>query len=383
MSYVGESLSEKVGRILAPAENALNLMANSNLSEAGDAGIRLRELPDFLRLLTSNTGFDATFIGYANGEFLLIRPLRTEDDHVRYAAPKAAALLVQSIERDEVGAGRGQYRFYSADGTLLRARAEPGYNFDPRTRPWFTAAHEAKRTILTDPYVYFTTRTLGVTMARPVRDGSGRLLHYEGVVEDITERKRARQELQESNQFRQEIIHGAGEGIVVYDRDLRYIVWNRYMEQMTGLTADRVLGRRPQEVLPFLREHAIDELLERALRGETASSADVPVSVRYVPSAPRPARSSVFRCQRRPNGALRKRFASAAAAASFRAKYVASLPMLSHWNGMATVSETSPSRRSPNTFTSWPVSGKAALNSAPLRCRSTSRTSASVGVRGA
>ena len=169
--YVGESLSEKVGRILAPAENALNLMANSNLSEAGDAGIRLRELPDFLRLLTSNTGFDATFIGYANGEFLLIRPLRTEDDHVRYAAPKAAALLVQSIERDEVGAGRGQYRFYSADGTLLRARAEPGYNFDPRTRPWFTAAHEAKRTILTDPYVYFTTRTLGVTMARPVRDG--------------------------------------------------------------------------------------------------------------------------------------------------------------------------------------------------------------------
>ncbi len=169
--YVGESLSEKVGRILAPAENALNLMANSNLSEAGDAGIRLRELPDFLRLLTTNNGFDAAYIGYANGEFLLIRPLRTEDDHVRYAAPRTAALLVQSIERDEVGAGRGQYRFYSADGTLLRARAEPGYNFDPRTRPWYAAAQDAKRTILTEPYVYVTPRTLGVTMARPARDG--------------------------------------------------------------------------------------------------------------------------------------------------------------------------------------------------------------------
>ena len=33
--------------------------------------------------------------------------------------------------------------------------------------------------------------------------------------------------------------HGAGEGIVVYDRDLRYIVWNRYMERMTGLPAER------------------------------------------------------------------------------------------------------------------------------------------------
>jgi PAS domain S-box-containing protein len=117
------------------------------------------------------------------------------------------------------------------------------------------------------------------TGARPVRDASGRLLHYEGVVEDITERKRARQELQESNQFRQEIIHGAGEGIVVYDRDLRYIVWNRYMEQMTGLPAERVLGRRPDEVLPFLRDHGIDRLLERALGGDTASSEDVPYAI--------------------------------------------------------------------------------------------------------
>ena len=115
--------------------------------------------------------------------------------------------------------------------------------------------------------------------ARPVRDPSGRLLHYEGVVEDITERQRARQELQESNQFRQEIIHGAGEGIVVYDRGLRYIVWNRYMEQMTGLPADRVLGRRPYEVFPFLRDHGIDRLLERALGGDTASSEDVPYAI--------------------------------------------------------------------------------------------------------
>jgi len=112
--------------------------------------------------------------------------------------------------------------------------------------------------------------------ARPVRDPSGRLLHYEGVVEDITERKRARQELQESNQFRQEIIHGAGEGIVVYDRDLRYIVFNRYMEKMTGLPAERVLGRRPLEAFPFLRESGIDSLLARALGGDTASSDDVP-----------------------------------------------------------------------------------------------------------
>lgn len=169
--YVGESLSEKVGRVLRPAQNALDLLARSPLSDTGDVGMRLRELPDFLGLLTADTGFDAAFVGYANGEFLLIRPLRTEDDHVRYAAPKAAALLVQAIDRDAAGIGAGQYRFYAEDGTLLRARAESGYNFDPRLRPWYQAAREAGRTILTDPYVYFTTRTLGITMARPTTRG--------------------------------------------------------------------------------------------------------------------------------------------------------------------------------------------------------------------
>ncbi|MEP6995247.1 MAG: PAS domain S-box protein [Acidobacteriota bacterium] len=115
--------------------------------------------------------------------------------------------------------------------------------------------------------------------ARPVRDSSGRLLHYEGVVEDITERRRAREDLKESNQFRQEIISGAGEGIVVYDRDLRYIVWNRYLEQMTGMPAAKVLGRKTADVFPFLQQQGILPLLDRALAGETAQSEDVAYSI--------------------------------------------------------------------------------------------------------
>ncbi|HEX4439786.1 MAG TPA: PAS domain S-box protein [Thermoanaerobaculia bacterium] len=115
--------------------------------------------------------------------------------------------------------------------------------------------------------------------ARPVRDASGRLLHYEGVVEDITESDRARRELQESNQFQQEIISGAGEGIIVLNPELRYTVFNAYMERMTGLSADRVLGRRCVDVFPFVREHGIEELLKRAAAGETVSSNDVPYDI--------------------------------------------------------------------------------------------------------
>jgi two-component system, cell cycle sensor histidine kinase and response regulator CckA len=113
---------------------------------------------------------------------------------------------------------------------------------------------------------------------RAVRDPTGRLLHYEGLVEDITESRRAREELEESNQFRNEIISGASEGIVVYDRALRRIVWNRYMEELTGIPADRALGGTAFDMSPDFRRLG-EDLLKRALGGETVSSGDAFIGI--------------------------------------------------------------------------------------------------------
>jgi diguanylate cyclase (GGDEF)-like protein/PAS domain S-box-containing protein len=85
---------------------------------------------------------------------------------------------------------------------------------------------------------------------------------------------RAQRELRETNQFATEIIENAGEGIVVYDRELRYVVWNHFMEELTGLTAEEVLGRPATEIFPHLREQQVDELIERALGGEPVSAPD-------------------------------------------------------------------------------------------------------------
>ncbi len=113
---------------------------------------------------------------------------------------------------------------------------------------------------------------------RAVRDPSGRLLGYEGLVEDITESRRARAELEESNQFREEIISGASEGIVVYDRALRRIVWNRYMEELTGIPAERALGGRAFDMAPALRGPGL-KLLQGALEGQIVSSGDMFIEI--------------------------------------------------------------------------------------------------------
>ena len=109
---------------------------------------------------------------------------------------------------------------------------------------------------------------------------------------DITDRKRAEEALQEASRFNQQIIANAREGIIVYDRDGRYVVWNPYMEELSGLKAERVLGRRPTD-LPALYEaeqarlvmergtmERIEAAVARAMTGETFAYLEVPIVIR-------------------------------------------------------------------------------------------------------
>lgn len=80
-----------------------------------------------------------------------------------------------------------------------------------------------------------------------------------------------------TSQFSHQIINDIREGIIVYGCDLRYLVWNPYMEQLSGIPASEVLGRHPLEVFPFLREAGVIDILEKALGGETSE----PIEFQY------------------------------------------------------------------------------------------------------
>jgi PAS domain S-box-containing protein len=77
----------------------------------------------------------------------------------------------------------------------------------------------------------------------------------------------------------QDILSQMGEGLIVYDRGLKYREWNKFMENLTGLNKEAVLGKTPFEFFPHLREHGIDRLIERALNGEIVVSQDVPYRI--------------------------------------------------------------------------------------------------------
>lgn len=113
---------------------------------------------------------------------------------------------------------------------------------------------------------------------------------------------RAARRAGQADRFAFDIIENAAEGIIVFDTELRYLLWNRFMEDLTGMSADEVLGRNAIELFPHLREQRVEPLLLRALAGETVSSPDVHY---HVPATGRSGWvSSLYRPRRNEQGRI-------------------------------------------------------------------------------
>ncbi len=111
---------------------------------------------------------------------------------------------------------------------------------------------------------------------RALFDEKGTIISYQSIGEDITGQKQYEIALEEKNQLIGDIIDSVQEGVIVYDCDLRYQLWNPFMERLSGIPASKVLGRHPLELFPFLQEAGVIERLERILAGESPETIDFP-----------------------------------------------------------------------------------------------------------
>lgn len=104
--------------------------------------------------------------------------------------------------------------------------------------------------------------------ATVIRNDAGETIRFAGVATDVTVRKQAEQALREANRLTQEIIGSVQEGIVVFDLDERYASWNPYMERVSGIPAEQVLGRQALEPILHFADDDASDARHRALEGE-------------------------------------------------------------------------------------------------------------------
>lgn len=94
------------------------------------------------------------------------------------------------------------------------------------------------------------------------------------IIEDISDRKQAEEVILTEKQLLERLINSSVDGIIAFDQDLFFTVWNPAMERILGISARKTLGRRAFTACPFLKELGEDGHFEAALKGEKVISKD-------------------------------------------------------------------------------------------------------------
>lgn len=214
----GRSINEQARRLIDPAQSSIRLLAYDSLSQADNLPQRLGRLPLLVESLDANRMLSAVYIGYPNGEFMLVRKLAGTALRNVADTPASAVFLVQTVSLGEEGHMIGEWRFYDRELVLLKAEVRRDYQYDPRTRPWFQSASLRADTVLTQPYVFFTTRQIGLTLAQRSVDG-GAVLGMDAAVDDLAGETKALRMTPGT-----EVAVVDGEGSVIAYPDLQRII---------------------------------------------------------------------------------------------------------------------------------------------------------------
>ncbi|WP_043307854.1 HD domain-containing phosphohydrolase [Pseudomonas sp. ML96] len=148
-----------------PIRHLLGLLALNERNLARDSYQRMNLLPMFAQALKDNPKLAALYLGYEDGDFFMVRPLR--DDRLKgiFDAPANAAYQVWTIDRTGDARPISESQYFDADLNWISRRQNLKESYDPRTRNWYKSARADQQLITTDPYAFFSTKDVGTTLA--------------------------------------------------------------------------------------------------------------------------------------------------------------------------------------------------------------------------
>jgi PAS domain S-box-containing protein len=101
--------------------------------------------------------------------------------------------------------------------------------------------------------------------ATAARDEAGEIVRYEGTVRDITDQKRAEDAIAEGRRLLQQVIDTVPAVINVKNKQLRYVLMNRYMAGIFGVEPADAIGRTTSDLMSRYGAQKTDENDKRVL----------------------------------------------------------------------------------------------------------------------
>jgi len=125
----------------------------------------------FLEQLVSYPDISGIYIGTPEGDFFYVS--RNE----KYSAGGIRTKIISH----ENGERRVNYVWRDAQRNLVAEEVDTTDRYDPRVRPWYQGAMAANDIFWSDPYIFYTSQSPGITISGPTYDLEGQLGGIVGV----------------------------------------------------------------------------------------------------------------------------------------------------------------------------------------------------------
>ncbi len=165
--FTVEETALKTSSLFENAESLVSVIASHEITNTLNSKQRAPHFNFLLRSFSETKNITSVYIAYDDGDFYLVRRLPSQNKRTSFLeAPENTRYVIQISEKDDEK-NIGEYRYYDEALVLLARVSATSYGqFDPRTRHWYQLAMEQHQAVTADPYVFFTTKEIGTTIAQ-------------------------------------------------------------------------------------------------------------------------------------------------------------------------------------------------------------------------
>jgi PAS domain S-box-containing protein len=132
-----------------------------------------------------------------------------------------------------------------------------------------------------EEYVLDSRRIIIQTVKTPLRDDAGKVIGILGVFRDISARKKAEDELKNSNALLNAIIEGTTDAVFLKDLEGRYLMANQSTCQAIGRPRREIIGRNDRELFAAASAAVIVDVDESVMRSGTTRLAEEKIATAY------------------------------------------------------------------------------------------------------